>query len=794
MRKTAIIVGAVFLVLSCLAALAGGLAYLLWPRAVARPMVLIRSPGYGEQVQVGETVTVRSIARDEGKVARIELWVDGQLQDARTTTMPGGISPFPLLASWEPLSPGTYTLTVRAFNPQGGRGQASINVEAIEETDRDGDGVADEDDACPDEAGSATADGCPDRDRDGIPDAEDACPDEVGLPEGEGCPVPSEGDGDGDGVLEEADACPDEPGPPWAEGCPDADGDGVGDSEDACPDEPGFPEREGCLVPGDRDADGILDGEDDCPGMPGLPEHRGCPDDDGDGVVGMEDACPDEPGLPELAGCPDRDGDGIADADDLCPDRPGLPEQRGCPDDVDLCPEMPGLPEHAGCPPPGGGDDADDDGIPDDLEGPADFLSGVDSSLFVEPYTRMELPVEFQALELEVDSDYDQVWCYASLAGGAMEHYGPFEPLGRRCWDIAAYLGGANSRHVQVPSGEPLQLRAECLASVSPEDEPYHLGGIWELHSASDWDGHVITVSSAGGDEAHSFQISYRICSPSCEEAAFPPPNLWLLHVGGDYRLLWTWGGDRESIDGFTVYLNDTYLFDLAADRYSHSVGYLEPPCGERMEFEMTAYSGRTFPSDRESPRSKTVYWEGAACPRTVRVTFERLTTHDDIGEDEYTGYMFAQGGPYEQGPIKGNFRASSSSDFEVISFDGAFCFYWMWAQCPGVRLEPSSEMRVQEDIFDVIRTHYETGSAEITGSWAPYFDGPDHNYVVVDLGAEDNLTIRGLIQDDDYWSGEDTLFDVELELRPEEIVSGPVTLSGHHMDLTVLIEVLESP
>jgi hypothetical protein len=269
---------------------------------------------------------------------------------------------------------------------------------------------------------------------------------------------------------------------------------------------------------------------------------------------------------------------------------------------------------------------------------------------------------------------------------------------------------------------------------------------------------------------------------------------LSLLHSGRDYRLLWTWAGDRESIDGFAVYLNDTYLVALAADTRSYSVGYLEPPCGERMEFEMTAYSGRTFPSDRESPRSNTVYWEGAACPRTVRVTFERLTTHDDIGEDEYTGFMFARGGPYEQGPIKGNFRASSSSDFEVISFDGAFCFYWMWAQCPGVRLEPSSEMRVQEDIFDVIRTQYETGSAEITGSWAPYFDGPDHNYVIVDLGAGDNLKIGGRIKDDDYWTHEDILFDVELELRPEEIVSGPVTLGGHHMDLTVMIEVLESP
>jgi hypothetical protein len=334
------------------------------------------------------------------------------------------------------------------------------------------------------------------------------------------------------------------------------------------------------------------------------------------------------------------------------------------------------------------------------------------------------------------------------------------------------------------------------LASVSGEDEPYHLGEILDLHSASDWDGHVITVNSRGGDEGRSFRVSYRVCSPSCEEAAFAPPILSLLHGGGDHRLLWTWGGDRESIDGFTVYLNDTYLFDLAADTHSHSVGYLEPACGERMEFEMTAYSGRTFPADRESPRSNTVYWEGRECPRTVRVTFERLTTHGYIGEDEYYGPIWdLRGGPNTQGPILGNFRASSSSDYEVIAFDGAFCWFWMGlSNADGIHLEPSSEMRVQEDIFDPIRTFYETHEVGATGPWAPYFHGPDHNYVIVDLGAGDNLRIGGCIKDDDIWTHEDTLFDEELELRPEEIVSGPVTLSGHHMDLTVMIEVLESP
>mgnify|MGYP000078388822 CR=1 FL=1 len=47
--------------------------------------------------------------------------------------------------------------------------------------DVDGDGIPDEDDACPDEPGAPEMDGCPDRDGDNVPDGEDACPDEKGL-------------------------------------------------------------------------------------------------------------------------------------------------------------------------------------------------------------------------------------------------------------------------------------------------------------------------------------------------------------------------------------------------------------------------------------------------------------------------------------------------------------------------------------------------------------------------------------------------------------------------------------
>ena len=63
------------------------------------------------------------------------------------------------------------------------RSQASVTVESVVLLDQDKDGVADEMDACPDQPGYSTAEGCPDRDLDGIADGVDLCPEESGLTE-----------------------------------------------------------------------------------------------------------------------------------------------------------------------------------------------------------------------------------------------------------------------------------------------------------------------------------------------------------------------------------------------------------------------------------------------------------------------------------------------------------------------------------------------------------------------------------------------------------------------------------
>lgn len=167
--------------------------------------------------------------------------------------------------------------------------------------DRDGDGLKDDVDQCPDDPedfdGFKDEDGCPDpdNDNDGIPDVDDRC---INVPEDrdgdhdeDGCPEGSEGDRDGDGILDSKDKCPDEPedrdGFQDQDGCPDPDNDndGIPDKMDKCPNDPedkdGFEDQDGCPDP-DNDHDGIPDVKDKCPNDPetfnGFEDEDGCPD------------------------------------------------------------------------------------------------------------------------------------------------------------------------------------------------------------------------------------------------------------------------------------------------------------------------------------------------------------------------------------------------------------------------------------------------------------------------------------------------------------------------------------
>ncbi len=232
--------------------------------------------------------------------------------------------------------------------------RAGVNLTFGRDPDKDGDGIKNKVDKCPEIPGLAVFDGCPDTDNDSIPDNVDACPRVPGVKEFDGCP-----DTDKDGIQDKVDDCPEIPGVAEFNGCPDTDKDGIKDEEDECPEVPGIAEFNGCP---DTDGDGLKDSEDDCPELAGPLKYNGCPDTDGDGLFDPNDGCPTEAGPFENRGCPwgDSDSDGLNDNEDKCPYVAGPVDNQGCPiddtdkdgvpDKVDRCPTVPGIPENQGCP------------------------------------------------------------------------------------------------------------------------------------------------------------------------------------------------------------------------------------------------------------------------------------------------------------------------------------------------------------------------------------------------------------------------------------------------------------
>lgn len=134
---------------------------------------------------------------------------------------------------------------------------------------------------------------------------------------GSGC----EGDRDGDGVPDTLDRCPDIPedfdNENDEDGCPDydRDGDGIADDRDKCPDQredrDGWEDGDGCPE-FDNDRDGLMDASDQCPieseDFDGFQDLDGCPDldNDGDDVPDLQDRCPNKPGPVGSGGCPDN--------------------------------------------------------------------------------------------------------------------------------------------------------------------------------------------------------------------------------------------------------------------------------------------------------------------------------------------------------------------------------------------------------------------------------------------------------------------------------------------------------
>ncbi len=255
--------------------------------------------------------------------------------------------------------------------PQQSNTQTSVStrVSPTSVHDRDGDGIPDALDKCPDERGFTNFGGCPDAtmspssasttstspkrkpkatyqdkdsDLDGIPDSRDKCPNIRGFIEYGGCPeshekgteqddematknqtvIPAR-DTDADGIPDDYDQCPETPGTAQYQGCPDPNKAATTRKETSAPHQ--TEKRDGKNI--DTDGDGIVDAMDHCPTIWGPISNTGCPEE----KSGKAETSP-APKEQKKSRPNDRDGDGVLDAQDKCPDEKGYSYFGGCPE------------------------------------------------------------------------------------------------------------------------------------------------------------------------------------------------------------------------------------------------------------------------------------------------------------------------------------------------------------------------------------------------------------------------------------------------------------------------------
>jgi hypothetical protein len=98
------------------------------PTATSQPTVQILAPSYGASFVQGETVAVQSLSSDNSGIARVELYVDGQLANTKLAPSAQGEKQFTIVQEWRATGLGAHTIVVRAFNTANVSGETSFPI------------------------------------------------------------------------------------------------------------------------------------------------------------------------------------------------------------------------------------------------------------------------------------------------------------------------------------------------------------------------------------------------------------------------------------------------------------------------------------------------------------------------------------------------------------------------------------------------------------------------------------------------------------------------------------------
>jgi len=469
---------------------------------------------------------------------------------------------------------------------------------------------------------------------------------------------------------------------------------------------------------------------------------------------------------------------------------------------------------------------ADEPGAPEPLPGeePPDPL-GVPARLPLSdllsrlPFSRTGASagtwIEVEVLSLEVDKEYDGVYCYYSLAGAPFERVpadGYFAGLGERRWGIEEAMGGDRTRVVVLPDEtDTLDLNGNCMGyrSTGAGGEAFDLGTLTISHTLAEADGTTILKEINGRDGW--FRVGYGLHEiPSAPSgppprpgvAEVPPPagplpapalsgtcdrgflgDSWAVEC----QLAWTVPADSSGVspwvDGFILLRNGALLETLPAGgawRKTLSGSWLAiaptiidesgrartaaewgdlPAPGESYDFQVVYYQGAPLadaPEGYRSPPSNIFTLTGDMWPGSVEVTVTihalHVTCIDSDRDDPQLCWDLMVPGPLDStGMPTGGCSYFCSGDPED----------WGSGAYGGINVNGSR----------VLNIHYPINSGA-RYNFPPSYGTMSPPTITVTLSPFQSLVITSRMWDYDVWSADDPFCHGVVAMSPRELLA----------------------
>jgi hypothetical protein len=212
-----------------------------------------------------------------------------------------------------------------------------------------------------------------------------------------------------------------------------------------------------------------------------------------------------------------------------------------------------------------------------------------------------------EALDMHISGGFDEVYCYLSLEGAAAQRIPggtDYIQVLNQWGDITKHWGGEKRILLPIPFDEEVSLEGECLGMVSGGS--VSLGRFQESVPRAQWNGERLAVDESqfkvgyriyylGSEQAQGLYgyVDNGILQPTnlhmkVDTASDPVAN---AKLGRRPDLHWTWKGDPGTITGFNVLLEGEF-YRWADPEYNWTRVPLPTSCGGVYNLQVVAVSG----------------------------------------------------------------------------------------------------------------------------------------------------------------------------------------------------------